>query len=161
MCTLPIPQDVTSGEKSPQTVALRRSKAEKKSAAILVPKDSGPATKNLALPRNKVIKIFVVSGLSQGMEFDLSKPLTTIGRMHAGADIQIDDPEVSRVHCALAVRREAILLQDLGSTNGTYVNGSRVLAIQLEPMSAFCIGDSVLQVKVLSERDIAGKTSKA
>ncbi len=161
MCTLPIPPEVASREKNPQTVGLRRSKPEKKSAAILVPKDAGPATKTLVLPRNKVIRIFVVSGSSQGMEFDLSKPLTTIGRLHAGADIQIDDPEVSRIHCALAVRREVILLQDLGSTNGTYVNGSRVLAIQLEPLSAFCIGDSVLQIKVLSERDVAGKTSKA
>ena len=108
-----------------------------------------------------MIRIFVVSGRRRGWNSILSKPLTTIGRLHAGADIQIDDPEVSRIHCALAVRREVILLQDLGSTNGTYVNGSRVLAIQLEPLSAFCIGDSVLQIKVLSERDVAGKTSKA
>jgi pSer/pThr/pTyr-binding forkhead associated (FHA) protein len=161
MCTLPITPEVASGEKSPQTVVLKRPKPEKKSAAILVPKDAGPATKTLALPRNKVIKILVVGGSSQGMEFNLSKPLMTIGRLHGGADIQIDDPEVSRVHCALAVRHDVILLQDLGSTNGTYVNGSRVLAIQLESMSAFCIGDSVLQIKVLSERDIAGDTSKA
>jgi pSer/pThr/pTyr-binding forkhead associated (FHA) protein len=161
MCTLPIPRDVTSGKKSPQTVALRRSKPEKKFAAILVPKEAEPATKTLALPRNKVIKVFVVSGSSQGMEFDLLKPLMTIGRLNGGADIQIDDPEVSRIHCALAVRREVILLQDLGSTNGTYVSGSRVLAMQLEPMSTFCIGDTALQIKMLSEKDTASETSNA
>jgi len=74
----------------------------------------------------------------------------TIGRMGGKADIQIDDPEVSRLHCSVEVRGDAILLQDLRSTNGTFVDDSRVLSARLRKMSQFRIGSSSLRIDILS-----------
>jgi serine phosphatase RsbU (regulator of sigma subunit) len=48
-----------------------------------------------------------------------------IGRK-APADIVLDDSEISRAHCRLAVRGEDLWVTDLGSTNGTFIDGARV-----------------------------------
>ena len=154
MCTSPITRGEASGDAGPPTVALGKSKSQKRSGAFLVSKDGAPRTKSLALPSNKFIRLFVTSGLSRGKEIDLSRPLMTVGRVHGGADIEIDDPDVSRVHCAIEVRRDVILLQDLRSTNGTYVDDVRVFTAQLEPMSAFRIGTSILEIRILSKSDL-------
>ena len=84
---------------------------------------------------------------------ELSRPLMTIGRSGGGADIEIEDPEVSAIHCAVEVRRDAILLHDLRSRNGTYVDNARVFAARLEQMSTFRIGSSILRVKTISKED--------
>ena len=81
------------------------------------------------------------------MEFEIAKAITTIGRIGGGADIEIDDPEISRSHCAVEVRRDAILLHDLRSTNGTYLRDSRVSVARLDMVSKFRIGGSKLQLK--------------
>jgi len=49
----------------------------------------------------------------------------TIGRV-AGCDLILPDPAVSKEHARIEVRREAVFLEDLGSTNGTWVNGRRL-----------------------------------
>jgi Inner membrane component of T3SS, cytoplasmic domain len=110
----------------------------------------GPAaeTASLDLEPGDLVTICVASGRSVGKDFQLGKPLTTIGRLGGGADIEIDDPEVSRSHCAVEVRRDAILLHDLRSTNGTYLGNDRVSVARLEPMSYFRIGSSFLQLRV-------------
>ena len=74
----------------------------------------------------------------------------TIGRLGGDADIQIDDPGVSRLHCAPEVRRDAILLHDLRSRNGTFVDNSQVMAARLRNESQFRIGSSCLQIEILS-----------
>src|ERR1700674_2072754 len=79
-------------------------------ASIMVALKSQTTT--LALPRDHVIKISVIAGPSQGTEGELSRPLMTIGRLGGAADIKIDDPEVSGLHCAIEVRRDAIFLHD-------------------------------------------------
>jgi hypothetical protein len=101
---------------------------------------------NLELPVSERVRLEIVFGLAQGTEFEITKSLTTIGRKGGGADIEIDDPEVSRSHCAIEVRREGILLHDLRSTNGTYLRGSPVTVVRLEPMSIFRIGTSHLRL---------------
>src|SRR4029077_13248878 len=112
-----------------------------------------PETQSLTLPRDHTIKICVMNGSSRGMECELSRPLMTIGRLGGGADIEIDDPEVSRLHCAVEVKRDAILLRDLSSTNGTYLGESRVFAGGLEPLSQFRIGTTLLQVCIVPVRE--------
>src|SRR5260221_13320721 len=54
-----------------------------------------------------------------------SGAVRTIGRAK-GANIIIDAPLVSRVHCRLEAGKEAIAVTDLSSTNGTFVNDKRV-----------------------------------
>jgi hypothetical protein len=102
---------------------------------------------NTALGAAERVILQVVEGPAQGVEFEIGRSITTIGRTGGGADMEIDDPEVSRAHCAVEVRRDAILLHDLRSTNGTYLRNSRVSVARLEKASKFRIGGSQLQVR--------------
>jgi len=146
MCTSVVEQDPTGS--APPTLVASPSKRRKKVGSIGLRKDSASDAGGLDLQSGDLVTICVASGRSLGKEFQLSKPLTTIGRLGGGADIEIDDPEVSRLHCAIEVRRDAILLHDLRSTNGTYLGNHRVSVSRLEPMSNFRVGCSFLQLRI-------------
>jgi predicted component of type VI protein secretion system len=62
-------------------------------------------------------------GALAGQRFELAGE-RTIGR--EGADITIDDDQVSRTHARVTVAGETVTIEDLGSTNGTFVNGERI-----------------------------------
>lgn len=51
--------------------------------------------------------------------------IKTVGRAPR-ADFVVDAPLVSRLHCRLTLQPEGLLVEDLASTNGTFVNGTRV-----------------------------------
>jgi len=65
------------------------------------------------------------------IEFPLEAAVHLVGREGA-ADIQIDEPLVSRNHARLEKRAEAWVVLDLGSTNYTRVNGNRIGEAQLQ-----------------------------
>jgi len=112
----------------------------------------GPPTAesaSLDLPEDKLITISVIAGSSLGMERQMTQPLLTIGRLGGGADFEIDDPRVSRLHCAVEVKKDAVFLRDLRSTNGTYLADKRILSACLDHKSEFRIGVSVLRVSIL------------
>src|ERR1700722_11491350 len=142
MCTSMVTLVAPSKDAGPPTITSAPGNNSKGSRIVGVLKSQ---TTSLALPRDKVIKVSVVEGPSQGLEYELSRPLMTIGRAGGEADIKVDDPEVSRLHCAIEVRSDAILLHDLNSRNGTYLNDSRVVAARLEHTARFRIGSSLLQ----------------
>lgn len=150
MCLSTLTPNAGAPEPGPPTIVLPTTEPPALRSAARLDRDSASQTKSLELPRGLSIKICVVAGLSRGMEFELSRPLMTIGRLGGEADIQIDDPKVSRLHCALEVRRDAILLHDLRSTNGTFIDGSQVFAARLKRMSQFRVGSSCLQIDILS-----------
>jgi pSer/pThr/pTyr-binding forkhead associated (FHA) protein len=64
-------------------------------------------------------------GAARGNRFDVRVPLAHVGR-GAHNDIVIDDDSVSDTHAKLQRREDGWYLIDLGSTNGTYVGGSRL-----------------------------------
>ena len=142
MCDSIVKQDPARAGLALSTVVSPSPKRDEKTGNI------GLQTTSLDLQPGDLVTICVASGRDLGKEFELTKPLTTIGRLGGGADIEIDDREVSRSHCAVEVRRDAILLHDLRSTNGTYLGGSRVSVVRLEPMSHFRIGSSFLQLRL-------------
>jgi len=71
------------------------------------------------------LKLVVVGGRQAGTEIPIPGPKYLIGR---GEDCQLRPQSnlVSRRHCAIVLEKERVLLQEFGSTNGTYVNGERV-----------------------------------
>jgi two-component system cell cycle response regulator len=72
-------------------------------------------------PAAKEACLVVIYGLDLGRKYNLTRPQIIIGRS-SKADIQIDQESVSRNHCKILNTGNAILLRDMGSTNGTYIN---------------------------------------
>lgn len=77
-----------------------------------------------ALPKNSALLISQ-RGPGAGSRFLLDADLTVAGR-HPNADIFLDDVTVSRKHAEFVRSGERFEVRDLGSMNGTYLNGSRV-----------------------------------
>ena len=73
-----------------------------------------------ALPRGSALLI-VQRGPNAGARFLLNTELVTAGR-HQDSDIFLDDISVSRRHATFTRTAEGIVVKDLGSLNGTYVN---------------------------------------
>ncbi|MEX0952244.1 MAG: FHA domain-containing protein [Nitriliruptoraceae bacterium] len=69
--------------------------------------------------------LVVVRGPNAGSRFLLDREVTTVGR-HPDSDIFLDDVTVSRRHAELVRHDGVITVNDLGSLNGSYVNGERV-----------------------------------
>ena len=139
--------DSLPSDSGPDTLAVPSSVPRDKPSPIGLSVNPLPEAANQELPAGACVELCVVEGPSKGKEFEITKSITTIGRMGGGADVEIDDPEVSRSHCAIEVRREGILLHDLRSTNGTYLRGSPVTVVRLQPTSIFRIGTSHLGLR--------------
>ena len=74
----------------------------------------------------------------------LTTPLTIIGRGH-DAHLRLSDPGVSRHHAQVELRGGSVWLEDLGSTNGTTLDGTRVTApIEMTSGQRIAMGSSVL-----------------
>lgn len=107
----------------------------------------------LELPKDKNITISGIGGPAKGITHCMTKPRVTLGRLGGGADIEIDDPEISRKHCKVEAKQDVVKVHDLRSTNGTFVNDERVLQSELEHLSEFRIGSSLLLVTIMQKQD--------
>ncbi len=89
----------------------------------------------------------------------LSKERTTIGRA-AEADVPLgSDPTASRLHSAVERYRGGFVLRDLGSTNGTFLNGERLVGDRpLQPGDEVRVGASVFVFRAVEDGDSAGAT---
>lgn len=81
-------------------------------------------------------------GPQAGNRFTLSGDEMTIGRRSTN-DVVLKDPQVSRVHAVVMRRGGALIIEDLGSHNGTYINGERISGPrQLHHGDSVTIGES-------------------
>jgi len=103
-----------------------------------------PPDPGLRLPERSKVVLSILSGPSKGESHTIAKPRVTLGRK--GADIPLNDPEISRHHCLLEVRDTYINLKDLDSTNGTFYDEERVRAAMLRDGTEFRIGGSLIRV---------------
>ncbi len=85
---------------------------------------------------------FVIRGNDQGTKFEIKSDHLEVGR-EAGNEIQFHDSEVSRSHAELIREGQRYFLRDLGSSNGTFVNGTRITRHELSS------GDQVQMGKTL------------
>lgn len=82
--------------------------------------------------------------------FTLQRRGNIIGR-DAGAQIILSDPEVSRHHCKISVEAQRMEIEDLGSTNGTVVNGRAVEKAWLHTGDTIQLGDSLFELSTEDE----------
>ena len=86
----------------------------------------------------------MVKGPRPGSAFDLKSGETRIGK-DPDNDIVIDDPTVSRNHFTIVKDGERYVVRDLGSTNGTFVDGAQVKEAYLRPGISLEAGDVVMR----------------
>lgn len=102
-----------------------------------------------ALSDAKAVSISVIKGPSKGLTHQLAKPTISIGQTGGSADMEIDDAQVSRLHCAVDVTDGTVRLYDLDSASGTFVNDERIQAADLDHLSEFRVGSTSLLVMIL------------
>lgn len=91
-----------------------------------------PVTHSTPTPENPIIDV-------QGQRYLLTGPVTIIGR-GSEADVVVDDTGVSRHHLELRVTPRGVIATDLGSTNGSFVEGHRITAATLVDGNTITIG---------------------
>jgi pSer/pThr/pTyr-binding forkhead associated (FHA) protein len=83
---------------------------------------------------------------------EITKDLIVVGRQE-DCDIQLDHKSVSKLHCVIVKTDGLLLLRDLGSTNGTRVNGQRVRRAALLPNDNLAIARYKYRVHLGPDRD--------
>lgn len=102
--------------------------------------------RGLGIPNDRKISVRVTAGKSKGLELVLQRPRLIIGRL--GADMAVEDSEVSRWHCAIEVSGEEVTLRDLDSRNGVYFGEQKVKSTVLQHDSEFRIGSTVFRLLI-------------
>jgi hypothetical protein len=99
------------------------------------------ALPNLRAGVSPRLQVVAAMGHEPGTTFDIGEG-ATMGRSN-GAQIRVDDPFASSAHARIFSRGEYMFLEDMGSTNGTYLNGRQVRSTErLRPSDVIRIGDS-------------------
>jgi pSer/pThr/pTyr-binding forkhead associated (FHA) protein len=85
-----------------------------------------------------------------GAPVDIAKDLVLVGRKE-DCDIRLDHKSISKLHCVLVKTEGLLLLRDLGSTNGTRVNGQRVRRAALLPNDQIQLASLRYTVQVVTD----------
>ncbi len=115
------------------------------SQTLVLSRDQDPATL-----RVRKTKLLIVSGPLQGQEFVINKEVFTIGSGEHN-DLELQDTTISKRHCEIAVDQNGYQIRDLGSTNGTIIQGVNVTSACLSPGAEIQIGKTRLVFCPLQE----------
>ena len=100
-------------------------------------------------------KLVVLSVGMTGRTQELKVDKTTIGRVEDNT-FQIAEPSVSSHHCEVLLRGSDVVIRDLNSTNGTYVNGEKVTESVIKPGQILRLG----QIEIRLETDAPAAPAK-
>jgi len=99
-------------------------------------------------------KLVLLSAGMTGRTHDLKEEKTTIGRVEDNT-FQIAEPSVSSHHCEVFLRGNDVIIKDLNSTNGTFINGEKVSESPIKPGQILRLG----QVEMRLETDAPAASS--
>lgn len=138
-----------SDEKSQDTTArVKRLRSDEDSVEATM---TGEAVAEvMELPQDKKYSLAVLQGKASGQIFEINKVRTIIGR--ASCDIVLDDPEASRQHASLEILGSRVIVSDLNSTNGTFVDGQQIDRAELQNHNEFRIGEHVMML-IVTDRE--------
>src|SRR3954447_14299223 len=99
--------------------------------------------------RLSAMQIVLVMFRSDGerRSFSMARDMTVIGRRE-DCDLRIPLGEVSRKHCRILRDGDSLKLEDLGSSNGTFLNGQRVQEALLSPGDTLQVGPVVFVLQI-------------
>ena len=90
-----------------------------------------------------------------GRTHDLKAEKTTVGRVEDNT-FQIAEPSVSSHHCEVLLRGNDVIVKDLNSTNGTFINGEKITESPIKPGQILRLG----QIEMRLETDTPAPPSK-
>lgn len=101
----------------------------------------------------------VMNGPEQGLRVHLSDSTITIGRDTQTCDMALSDKDISRVHARVNLHnRDAVYMEDAGSTNGTYINDTKITSpVKISPEDSIRLGNTRLSLQLLSSAEKAIK----
>ena len=99
----------------------------------------------------KACRLLVVDGPDSGKDILLHKPVIKVGTKE-GNDLRLADDTVSRHHMEIHHLKDGYLLKDLGSTNGSFMDGVRVKEAYLRPGALIKIGNTSLEFHIKEEK---------
>lgn len=102
----------------------------------------------LELPRCALV---ILSGDARGREKIIEGDLFRIGKSREN-ELVLADETVSRAHCEIVQQARGYLLRDLGSTNGTLLDGAEIKEAWLKPGAVITVGTVELKVRPFSQR---------
>ncbi|MBI4704687.1 MAG: sigma 54-interacting transcriptional regulator [Deltaproteobacteria bacterium] len=97
--------------------------------------------------RVRSVALAIVDGPDRGLSFRAPRGTIRIGTV-AAADLRLRDPTVSRLHCEIRVRPDSVRIVDLGSTNGTHVDGVSVRDANLCGGATLRVGATAIRVEL-------------
>lgn len=128
----------------------REQQAPSQDSMILTPAAAAAAGLRRGAPARRSVRLVVQRSpsLEEGNEFPLNSAPVTVGRGGQN-DLVLDGDEfASARHARIELRGDGLWVQDLDSTNGTYVNGSRVAGAQrLGAGDVLRVGETDLRVE--------------
>ncbi len=110
----------------------------------------------LALPG---IKVTVVEGPDRGAEVVSKEDIVRVGASRS-SDLVLADEAVSRHHMELELKTDGIVVSDLDSTNGTWVDGVRIIKALVRPGTAIRAGRTLLMTQAIDRPVHVGVSSK-
>jgi pSer/pThr/pTyr-binding forkhead associated (FHA) protein len=96
-------------------------------------------------------KLVVLKGNQRGKEFVIAGDVIRIGKAD-GNDLVLTEDTVSRVHCEILRDARGHLLRDLGSTNGTFLDGAEVREAYVRAGSVITVGTVQIKFQPFEER---------
>ncbi|OLD64587.1 MAG: hypothetical protein AUI47_05230 [Acidobacteria bacterium 13_1_40CM_2_68_5] len=132
---------VTAADPGDQTTRLDQD-------ANLLSKSAKVPQGDLSMPTERRLSLAVLQGKDSGRIFLIDKPRMILGR--GEADIVLNDTEISRQHACIEIHGSRVVLKDLGSTNGTFVNDVKVSQGEIENRTEFRLGGTRLML-ILTE----------
>src|SRR4029079_13024713 len=119
-----------------------------------------PAAPPKGAPRSRLALRFI-SGKYQGGEFPIEENRPIVVGRSSDLDMVLVEEMVSRKHAKIELRDGKIQIEDLGSTNGTFVNGERIVKGWLKEGDRVLIGSNILKVIVATGDEPAPNTHRA
>lgn len=138
-----------------QRVAVQSARSRESGATPTAPSPDAPTTVTerasasnaSAASSGQATRIVITSGPKSGLELDLPETGLTIGRS-SGSGLQIKDDYTSNQHAKIVRWRDQWVVQDLGSTNGTFVEGARISeSTPVKVGSAVRIGTTTFELR--------------
>jgi transcriptional regulator with GAF, ATPase, and Fis domain len=113
------------------------------------------ATRRMTRDRFEIarFRVRVTDGPDAPLAVESSGEEITIGT-GPGQTLQLRDRCVSRIHCVIRVNEDGLLLEDLGSTNGTYMSGRRTQSSYVAAGDPITIGETTVTIEPLAEPHI-------